>query len=413
MASASMATEYELKRLENIRRNDEMMAALKVHAKASLLSAATKPYKKKNQQKKKKEPEAPIVTRQSLRTRGLTPDSDGLPDGFSDCPKGTVIPSYVSLRVLAPLPLDDSHTQFVDTISGIARKPKFDDSIVKNEDGDDDSPMGRFDLRSLCLEPENVRRVHPERIIVVKFLPCDDVKLIAAGDKDGNNLGQEDDDGISLFQPHTAIVISSSYDGLIRLMDVEKMVFDLVYSRDEHERIFCLSQRPNDEQSLRRNVECMRPSSRKVIFCQWDLHKYRIYTIDFNPRNPNVMATSSQDGTACLWDMRFMGGNKKPNRLATVNHAKSVHSTYFSPSGLSLATTRHLVTTLGFCFFLCSRDNYVGILSGANFEDSSMIYHNNNTDRYISSFRFHCHPINVGMLAGSTVGGEVYVWTTK
>lgn len=27
--------------------------------------------------------------------------------------------------------------------------------------------------------------------------------------------------------------------------------------------------------------------------------------------------------------------------------------------------------------------------------------------------RLHCHPLNVGMLAGSTAGGHVYVWTTK
>lgn len=35
-------TEYERKRLENIKRNEEMLAALKVHAKASDLSAASK-----------------------------------------------------------------------------------------------------------------------------------------------------------------------------------------------------------------------------------------------------------------------------------------------------------------------------------------------------------------------------------
>ena len=41
MASQAL-TEYERKRLENIRRNDEMMAALKLQSKASELSAASK-----------------------------------------------------------------------------------------------------------------------------------------------------------------------------------------------------------------------------------------------------------------------------------------------------------------------------------------------------------------------------------
>ncbi|KAG2302573.1 hypothetical protein Bca4012_060902 [Brassica carinata] len=212
--------------------------------------------------------------------------------------------------------------------------------------------------------------------------------------------------------------------------------------------------RPNDEQSFyfgagegMFNVWDLRAG--KSVF-DWELHKYRIYTVDFNPQNPHLMATSSQDRTACLWDLRTMGA-KKPKALTTLNHAKAVYSAYFSPSGLSLAIT--------------SRDNYVGVLSGANFEDTSMIYHCNNTVRSISNFRgvwgwddsyifvgnvakgigvnqtkgidvistklkrtvkklqtpllkevmsrLHCHPLNVGMLAGSTAGGHVYVWTTK
>ncbi|CAN6971438.1 unnamed protein product [Brassica rapa subsp. trilocularis] len=258
-------------------------------------------------------------------------------------------------------------------------------------------------------------------------------------------------------------VITSSYDGLIKLMDVEKMVFDLVYSRDEYEPIHSLFQRPNDEQSLyfgtregMFNVWDLRAG--KSVF-NWELHKYRMHTIDLNPQNLHLMATSSQDRTACLWDLRTMGA-KKPKALATVDHAKAVYSAYFSPSGLSLATT--------------SRDNYIGVLSGANFEDTSMIYHCNNTIRKISTScinfhlpllqgvwgwddsnifvgnvakgigvsqtkgidvistklkrtvkklqsplvkdvisRLHCHPLNVGMFAGSTAGGHVYVWTTK
>ncbi|KAF2594720.1 hypothetical protein F2Q70_00045753 [Brassica cretica] len=105
-------------------------------------------------------------------------------------------------------------------------------------------------------------------------------------------------------------------------------------------------------------------------------------------------------------------------------------------------------------------DNYIGILSGANFEDTSMIYHDNcnTTNKWISTFRgvwgwddsyifvgnrpskgidvistklkrtvkelhdplmkvlpcrIHCHPLSVGVLAGSTAAGQVYVWTPK
>ncbi|XP_024012785.1 DNA damage-binding protein CMR1 isoform X2 [Eutrema salsugineum] len=532
-----MATEYERKRLENIRRNDEMMVALNVRAKASLLSAATKRPRdeSKSFQKKKKKPtksETPIVIRKSLRTRGLNPDSGGLPDGFSDYPNRMAPPpppDKSSSRLLAPLPFDaayggdDSHKNFVETILGIARKSMVNGEIgtvkvskddpplvprhcgtrsssrlsnasvkkeepvfaikscggklVKGETGsvkdENESPMvntrssarlsnvvakkeepdssidyvkkevfevgfpvkpeeiefgGGFDTGSLSLEPHNVARVVPGRILVVKFLPCENVKLIAAGDKLGHvgfwNLDcqDEEDDGIYLFHPHSAPVSS------------------LVFQQNS------FSKRPNDEQSLyfcegygMLNIWDLRAG--KSLF-QWDLHDHRINSIDFNPQNPHVMATSSTDGTACLWDLRSMGA-KKPKTLTTVNHARAVHSAYFSPSGLSLATT--------------SVDNHLGILSGANFEDTSMIYHDNITNRWISTFRgvwgwddsyvfvanrskgidvispklkrtvkelqnplmraipcrIHCHPLNVGMLAGATAGGQVYVWTTK
>ncbi|KAL0867401.1 hypothetical protein Bca101_046519 [Brassica carinata] len=324
-----------------------------------------------------------------------------------------------------------------------------------------------FDKEPLSLEPNNVARVVPGRIFVVKFMPCENVKLVAAGDKLGNvgfwnldcNEGEEDDDdGIYLFRPHTAPVsslvfqqnsfskvISSSYDGLIRLMDVEKSVFDLVYSTDK--AIFSLSQRPSDEQSFyfgegygMLNVWDLRAGKSNF---NWDLHEHRINSVDFNPQNPHVMATSSTDGTACLWDLRSMG-SKKPKTLKTVNHSRAVHSAYFSPTGLSLATT--------------SVDNNIGLLSGTNFEDISMISHDNTTNRWISTFRgvwgwddsyifvanrpskgidvistklkrtveelqdplmraipcrIHCHPLKVGVLAGSTGGGQVYVWTPK
>ncbi|CAG7905046.1 hypothetical protein IGI04_029164 [Brassica rapa subsp. trilocularis] len=551
-----MATEYERKRLENIRRNDEMLAALNVRAKASILTAATKrprddstkSYKKKEKQSK---PETPIVMRKSLRTRGLDPDSVGLPNWFSDYPKRIPTPPHQyssapmqksSARLLAPLPFDKAYDgegsckKFVEIMLGTTAsksmvKDDCDDSVgdssstrrrssrlsnavvqkeepvsssgfVKKEafakkscrgklvtkDENGDSPMSsgndclkkevikpekidfekiEFDREPLSLEPHNVARVVPGRILVVKFMPCQNVKLVAAGDKLGNvgfwnmdcGVEDDDDDGIYLFRPHTAPVsslvfqqnslskvISSSYDGLIRLMDVEKSVFDLVYSSDD--AIFSLSQRPNDEQSLYFSagygmlyVWDLRAG--KSVLNWDDLHEHRINSIDFSPQNPHVMATSSTDGTACLWDLRSMGATT-PKTLKTVNHSRAVHSAYFSPSGLSLATT--------------SVDNYIGILSGANFEDISMISHDNATNRWISTFRgvwgwddsyifvgnrpskgidvistklkrtvkelqdplmkaipcrIHCHPLNVGVVAGSTAGGQVYVWTPK
>ena len=42
--------------------------------------------------------------------------------------------------------------------------------------------------------------------------------------------------------------------------------------------------------------------------------------------------------------------------------------------------------------FPCSVDNYIGLLSGTNFEDISMISHDNATNRWISTFRYCSTP---------------------
>lgn len=289
-----MATEYERKRLENIRRNDEMLAALNVRAKASLLTAATKRPREESTKsyKKKEKPETPIVMRKSLRTRGLDPDSVGLPNWFSDYPKRIPTPPHQyssaplqksSARVLAPLPFDKAYDgegsckKFVEIMLGTAasksmvnvkddcsstrrrssrlsnvvvqkEEPVSSSDFVKKEafakkscgrkmvtkDENDDSPMSsgndylkkevvvkpgkiEFDGEPLSLEPHNVARVVPGRILVVKFMPCQNVKLVAAGDKLGNvgfwNLDcqGEEDDGIYLFRPHTAPVSSLEF----------------------------------------------------------------------------------------------------------------------------------------------------------------------------------------------------------
>jgi WD40 repeat protein len=138
-------------------------------------------------------------------------------------------------------------------------------------------------------------------------------------------------------------IFTSCYDGFIRLMDAEKEVFDLVYSSDD--TIYSLSQRLDD-------VKCLYFSEghgvlniwdERIGKCstQWNLHGHRINSIDFNSENSNVMATSSSDGTACIWDLRSISADQ-PKPLKEVSHQRAVQSAYFSPSGSFLATTRYL-----------------------------------------------------------------------
>ncbi|XP_040864091.1 WD repeat-containing protein 76 isoform X1 [Glycine max] len=454
-------TDYERKRLENIRRNDEMMAALKLHSKATQLSnfkrprVGTKSYNMKSEKKPKTE--TPIVIRRSLRTRGIPPDSKGL-DGDSvgpTTPRKTE-PSVVSLGPISMADAresDHSDSFFVESLMGMAQLKAQYASVEK---GKVEASLG---LEALYLDPENIARVVPGRITSARFFPSSSVKMIAVGNTFGNvgfwNVGQSE---VHLYRPHRAPIsgiliqphclskiYTSCYDGILRLMDAEKEIFDLVFESDES--IFALSQPTNETNCL----YLAEGSGGLTIWdnrigkrlSHWVLHESRINTIDFNCKNPHIAATSSTDGTACTWDLRYTDGDKL-TALRTFTHKRSVQSAYFSPSGCSLATT--------------SLDNTIAIYSGVNMEDAAVINHNNQTGRWLSTFsrakwgwddsylfvgnlkrgvdvvsavqrkmvmtlesqhmsaipcRFDTHSYEVGMLAGATSGGQVYIWTSR
>ena len=142
-------------------------------------------------------------------------------------------------------------------------------------------------------------------------------------------------------------IYTSCYDGILRLMDAEKEIFDLVFESDES--IFALSQPTNETNCL----YLAEGSGGLTIWdnrigkrlSHWVLHESRINTIDFNCKNPHIAATSSTDGTACTWDLRYTDGDKL-TALRTFTHKRSVQSAYFSPSGCSLATTRYGVSSI-------------------------------------------------------------------
>nr|KYP46285.1 WD repeat-containing protein 76 [Cajanus cajan] len=407
-------------RLENIRRNDEMMAALKLHSKAIQLKrprVSTKAYSVKSENKPKIQ--TPIVIRRSLRTRGLGTPSDA---------------SFVqSLIAIAQMEVQASR-----------------EKLGKKESS--------LRLESLYLDPQNVARVVPGRITDVRFFPSGNVKMIAAGNNVGNvgfwNVGKSQ---VHLYRPHHAPIsgiliqphclskmYTSCYDGILRLMDAEKEIFDLVFESDES--IYTLSQPTNE-------ANCLYFSEGSGGLTIWDnrigkrsshqvLHKRRINTIDFNCENPRIIATSSSDGTVCTWDLRYTDADKV-TALRKFTHERGVQSAYFSPSGCSLATT--------------SVDATIVIYSGVNLEDAAVIYHNKQNSTLVSTFRakwgwddlylfvgntkrgvdvvsaverktvmtlesphlsaiqsrLDTHSYEIGMLAGATMGGQVYIWTSR
>jgi WD domain, G-beta repeat. len=121
-----------------------------------------------------------------------------------------------------------------------------------DDDDDDDEPAFSQFVQHLSMDAQEcVAKVVPERIYSVAFHPCSHKLIATAGDKKGylglwdvdatcteSNGGSNGDmDGVYLFKPHSGAInslewnksgsklLSQSYDGTIRLMDVQKQIF--------------------------------------------------------------------------------------------------------------------------------------------------------------------------------------------
>ncbi|CAI9298335.1 unnamed protein product [Lactuca saligna] len=125
-----------------------------------------------------------------------------------------------------------------------------------------------IDLESMKLIPENIASVVTNKILSVKFFPSADMRMVVAGNVFGDlgfwNIDSEptkNGDGIYMYHPHSAPmssicihpfsinkIITCSYHGFIRTLDVEKEIFDLTYSTKQE--IFSMSQTADDVNSL-------------------------------------------------------------------------------------------------------------------------------------------------------------------
>lgn len=248
-----------------------------------------------------------------------------------------------------------------------------------------------LDRLQLKLNPKGRTQVTKGAISDVKFLPCADRRVIVVGDELGYlglwNLEDQETNGIYLYRPHhsklsaTTIepfsmskIFTSSYDGRIMLLDVEKEGFDEVYE-DTH-ALYSICHRGEDVNCVYFGNEVgelkiydLRASTPTS---SWALHGDRINTIHCKPNDVNVIATSSADKTVSLWDLRSVSRND-PKSLTKITHGGAIYSAYFSPFGSFLATT--------------SSDNTIGLFGGQNYEEKLFIPHNNLSSEYISTLR--------------------------
>lgn len=209
-------------------------------------------------EKKKQKTETPVVLRRSLRTRGVPPDSStaaGLKDDFDEnsrslSRKSPTVALEANLKTKAiekgPISMENAYrtegsdAKLVELILNCSRKSKL--SISDNGVGNSNNRVeanedflrlkgekSSVDIERLKLEPQCIARMVPGRIFTVKFFPAKDMRIVVAGNKEGDigfwNIDAEDKhgNGIHLYHPHSAPVSGILFDSfsLSKVTDIE------------------------------------------------------------------------------------------------------------------------------------------------------------------------------------------------
>ena len=292
-------------------------------------------------------------------------------------------------------------------------------------------------IDSLSVDDETyVAKVVPDKIYGLACHPSPDTLVVCAGDKKGhlgiwnvdqyaaNGSSKCTTDGVHLFKTNGGAIsslawnasgtslLSSSYDGSVRLFDVNKQVFEEVFAtydtddqykdkvgygtddgynswiqsmlidqRYESGKCFFLSTSEGGVMHIDLR------SKGKVTFNQV-LSERKINTVSLHP-NGHTMATAGLSAMVQTWDVRKIQSNSKtstklPKAIAWQHTGRSVNSAYFSPSG------KHLLTT--------TQSNKLELLENAHESSGLMkqaktsIRHDNQTGRWLSTLMANWHP---------------------
>ncbi|XP_030614386.1 WD repeat-containing protein 76 isoform X2 [Archocentrus centrarchus] len=243
---------YELERLENIRQNQAFLSSIN-------LLQATEEFKQLTRPK----PSQRGLTRAHAAVKEVLPSRKSLRLQKKEAtilelppePTGTLIYEQSVKKSPGPLPMD-----LINMEEGNKLPPQL--LELCSEDSKEEKKMQlnlkeyTSTLKNMKLNEDKVAKVVKDRIFSAAFHPCTSSLLMAAGDKWGKvglwKLGGDwGDDGVLLFEPHTRPVscmafstshptqlLSLSYDGSLRCMDVEKAVFDDVYDIEDGLKTF-------------------------------------------------------------------------------------------------------------------------------------------------------------------------------
>ncbi|KAM6980561.1 WD repeat-containing protein 76 [Aplochiton taeniatus] len=278
-------------------------------------------------------------------------------------------------------------------------------------------------LKSMHMPNNGVVKVVRDRIFSAAFHPCGSNLLMAAGDKYGRvglwklvsldspfklisvaykhtddstsgfdtQGGECGDDGVLLFEPHTrpvgcmafsrsspANLLTSSYDGSLRSMDVEKAAFDDVYSIEDGIKNFdflshdCSTLMVGDWYGDVAIVDRRTPGNTYESLYTLDYKAVRCVNVHPVQKHYFVVAETK---VVSIYDTRFLKRTSSQAVSQLHGHTLSINSAYFSP------VTGNRVLT-------CCYDNNIRIYDTAAMTTTAplltSIRHNMQTGRWLS-----------------------------
>ncbi|KAF3686798.1 WD repeat-containing protein 76 [Channa argus] len=341
---------YELERLENIRKNQAFLSSINLFKVTEEFKQLTRPKPSQRGLMRSHATAKEILpARKSLRLQKKEAEILTLPPE----PRGTLIyeRSVPLKKPPGPLPMKPINMEDGSKLPSQLLDLYFENSTEERKGALDLKEYSSV-LKKMTIHEDRVAKVVKDRIFSAAFHPCTSSLLMAAGDKSGKvglwKLGGDwGDDGVLLFEPHTRPVgcmafsrahgshlLTLSYDGSLRCMDVEKAMFDDVYDTEDGLKTFdfmshdCLTLVVGnwygevaivDRRTPGNSHESLHPLDPKTLRC-----------VSVHPLEKQYFAVA-ESRVVSIYDSRCL---KKKNSQAVSQlqgHSLSISSAYFSP----------------------------------------------------------------------------------
>ena len=286
------------------------------------------------------------------------------------------------------------------------------DKVKKEKKSED---LNQSYLSKLTVAQEDCAKVVEARIVSTMFHPSSQKLICFAGDKSGClgiwdvNFGKSqgtnfdhslaNEEGVYKYLPHKANVSSihcwenssnrvytTSYDGTVRVLDVNNEQFELIYELPDEDIDLMISDacflRDGNTSllGLSNGETCMidtRSDKKNNLIWKKSLQDSKINSIQQSPIDENILLTagSGKAGEIRMYDLRLLG-KPKYNSLVSLNkHSRSINAAYFSGDG------NHIVSV--------SQDDYIFLWYNYMESNPSIhkLRHNNQTGRWLSTFK--------------------------